>query len=195
MGDVSADSAQSVVLAHRQLSCLRAATIRSGGTLHEEPRLAHRFARNLKAARLRAQMTQVGLAQAAGIDRKTLNRLEQGKHAASLENVEALSRVLEVPIIELLGLQSAGAMSASAGMEVDRALVDIAALSSGDPEWIKELGLEAGDGEGTQGQPGALLAAIHERSYAAQRALVEASSSHPEMQELLQGERMPRPAD
>ena len=49
-----------------------------------------------------AGLTQEALAQAAGIGRITLLRLENGKHVPKLTTLKAIARVLEKPVEDLL---------------------------------------------------------------------------------------------
>jgi len=59
------------------------------------------FESQIKKYRLLKEMTQDELANAVGIRRETIGRLEQAKYNPSLELAVRISRVLEVPIEEL----------------------------------------------------------------------------------------------
>ncbi|MBK5239492.1 MAG: helix-turn-helix transcriptional regulator [Actinomycetales bacterium] len=47
-------------------------------------------------------LTQHQLAESAGIDRKTINRIENTRYSPTLTNVFAIAGALEVPVNELL---------------------------------------------------------------------------------------------
>ncbi len=57
----------------------------------------------LRAARLRAGMTQVALADALGVSSATLSRAETGLGPLSLERIDLAAQLLDAPIEELLG--------------------------------------------------------------------------------------------
>ena len=56
----------------------------------------------IRALRESAGFTQEALAQAAGIGRVTMVRLENGKHAPKLGTLKAIARALEQPVEDLL---------------------------------------------------------------------------------------------
>ncbi len=62
----------------------------------------HDFATRLKEYRLQNGFSLFQLAQRSGIDRAGLWRMEQGIHRPKPENLQRLSRALEVPYGELL---------------------------------------------------------------------------------------------
>lgn len=51
----------------------------------------------LRALRLSLDLTQEQLAERAEIDRKTISRAENGRHAIDMDQVARLTRALEVP--------------------------------------------------------------------------------------------------
>ncbi len=68
------------------------------------PQLAEnraRFGHRLAALRLTADWTQEQLAEASGFDRKTINRIENGRHSPSLDRVFVLAVALGVEPVEL----------------------------------------------------------------------------------------------
>ncbi|MGJ5831450.1 helix-turn-helix domain-containing protein [Streptomyces ossamyceticus] len=56
----------------------------------------------IRAARLRANLTQEKLAELAGLDRQAVNRIEQGRASAKLDNLIRVSYALDVPLGELV---------------------------------------------------------------------------------------------
>ena len=65
----------------------------------------------VRRTRETANLTQEALAQAAGIGRVTLVRLENGKHVPKLSTLKAIAHVLEKPIEDLLaGPDDSGTM-------------------------------------------------------------------------------------
>ena len=60
------------------------------------------FGDRLRVARARAGMTQEDLAKAAGLDRKTVNRIERGIHSIRLDNVWAISEALGLKVEDLV---------------------------------------------------------------------------------------------
>ena len=68
------------------------------------PRLADYracFGHRLAALRLERDLTQEQLAEASGFDRKTINRIENGRHSPSLDRVFVLADALQVEPFEL----------------------------------------------------------------------------------------------
>lgn len=57
---------------------------------------------NVRAARTAAGLTQEGLAGRAGIDRKTVNRLEQGTHSPLLDHLLVIADAVGVPLADLV---------------------------------------------------------------------------------------------
>ena len=58
--------------------------------------LRRRFARNLRQFRRKKGMTQVELAEAAGLERSFISQIERGRFSVTLETVGALSAALEI---------------------------------------------------------------------------------------------------
>lgn len=59
------------------------------------------FGHRVAQLRLRVEWTQEKLAEVSGFDRKTINRIENGRHSASLDRVFVLAYALGVEPIEL----------------------------------------------------------------------------------------------
>lgn len=57
---------------------------------------------HIREARLHANLTQEKLAEAAGLDRQTINRIEQGHASARLDNLLLISDALGVPLAYLV---------------------------------------------------------------------------------------------
>jgi putative transcriptional regulator len=57
----------------------------------------------LKEKRKNLGLSQAGLAEQAGIDRKTVNRIENGRFSPTLGTLVALSKALSVTTAELVG--------------------------------------------------------------------------------------------
>jgi transcriptional regulator with XRE-family HTH domain len=57
---------------------------------------------NIRAARTRAGLTQEQVAHQAGIERHTLNRIEQGHSSARLDTLILIADVIGVPLAELV---------------------------------------------------------------------------------------------
>ena len=51
----------------------------------------------LRSLRRGQRVTQEGLAEALGVDRKTINRWERGHHAMSIDHAWRIADVLDVP--------------------------------------------------------------------------------------------------
>jgi transcriptional regulator with XRE-family HTH domain len=60
------------------------------------------FGRNLRQQRLLKGLSQEGLAADAGIDRTYVSALERGVYSASIDMIEKLAAVLEIPPHALL---------------------------------------------------------------------------------------------
>ncbi|MFE2990323.1 helix-turn-helix transcriptional regulator [Streptomyces sp. NPDC059262] len=56
----------------------------------------------IRAARLHANMTQETLAERAGIDRQSVNGIEQGHASPVLDNLIRIADALEVPLRDLV---------------------------------------------------------------------------------------------
>jgi transcriptional regulator with XRE-family HTH domain len=59
------------------------------------------FGHRVAAIRQQSDWTQEKLAEATGFDRKTINRIENGRHSPSLDRVLVLAYALGVEPIEL----------------------------------------------------------------------------------------------
>ncbi|MGW6652503.1 hypothetical protein AMK23_26415 [Streptomyces sp. CB02130] len=57
---------------------------------------------NVRAARTAAGLTQEGLAGRAGLDRKTVNRLEQGVTSPLLDHLLVIADAIGVPLSDLV---------------------------------------------------------------------------------------------
>jgi transcriptional regulator with XRE-family HTH domain len=57
----------------------------------------------IRQYRLKAGLSQAGLAEKAGIKPNTVARLERGEHRASSETIEKLSKALEVISSDISG--------------------------------------------------------------------------------------------
>lgn len=66
-------------------------------------RLAEIFGRNVRKARLEKGWSQEELAFEAELQRTYISEIENGKRNPTLDVVEAITRVLEVDVTELLG--------------------------------------------------------------------------------------------
>lgn len=66
------------------------------------PLLRDHLARNVRAARVRAGMTQEQLAERSGLHQTYLSDIERGKRNVTLDVVERLAAALEVPPLALL---------------------------------------------------------------------------------------------
>ena len=56
----------------------------------------------IRKYRLKAGLSQVGLAELAGVQPNTVARLERGKHRASSLTVEKLAKALQITASEIL---------------------------------------------------------------------------------------------
>ncbi|MEV3857707.1 helix-turn-helix transcriptional regulator [Streptomyces sp. NPDC050095] len=56
----------------------------------------------IRAVRLHANMTQEGLAERAGLDRQSVNRIEQGHASPVLDNLIRIADALGVPLRDLV---------------------------------------------------------------------------------------------
>lgn len=57
---------------------------------------------NVRAERLRQKLTQERLAETVGLDRKTVNRIEQGAHATLIDHLIRIADALGVPLADLV---------------------------------------------------------------------------------------------
>jgi len=60
------------------------------------------FAANMRAARIKAGLSQEKLAELAGVDRTYVSSLERCVYAASIDVVDRIAKVLRVEAAELL---------------------------------------------------------------------------------------------
>ena len=60
------------------------------------------FARNIRLARIHANISQEGLAAEAGLDRAFVGTLERGQRNISIDNVELIAKAIGIPAHELL---------------------------------------------------------------------------------------------
>lgn len=56
----------------------------------------------IRAERARQKLTQERLGELTGLDRKTINRIEQGAHATSVDHLLLIADVLNVPLSDLV---------------------------------------------------------------------------------------------
>jgi putative transcriptional regulator len=59
-------------------------------------------AQQVRRRRIRAKLSQQALADGAGIDRKTVNRIERGHFSPSVETVARMAAVLNIKPIDLM---------------------------------------------------------------------------------------------
>lgn len=57
---------------------------------------------HIRAARLESNLTQEKLAELAGMDRQSINRIEQGHQAALIDNLIRIAHALNVPLADLV---------------------------------------------------------------------------------------------
>lgn len=57
---------------------------------------------NIRASRLRSNLTQEALAERAGLDRQAVNRVEQGHQSPLLDTLLLIADALDVPLAELV---------------------------------------------------------------------------------------------
>lgn len=57
---------------------------------------------HIRDARLEANLTQEKLAELAGMDRQSINRIEQGHQAALIDNLIRIADALAVPLADLV---------------------------------------------------------------------------------------------
>jgi transcriptional regulator with XRE-family HTH domain len=78
--------------------------------------LAKRFGRQVRALRRARGLTQVQLADAAGLSEEWVRRVERGEGTPSLDAVEAFSSVLDAPIPDLFGASLSAEQERMAGI-------------------------------------------------------------------------------
>lgn len=57
---------------------------------------------NIRAERARQKLTQERLAERVDLDRKTVNRIEQGTHATLIDHLLLIADALNVPLSDLV---------------------------------------------------------------------------------------------
>lgn len=57
---------------------------------------------NVRAERTRQKVTQERLGEMTGLDRKTINRIEQGAHATLIDHLTLIAHALKVPLSDLV---------------------------------------------------------------------------------------------
>lgn len=57
---------------------------------------------NVRAARHTKKLSQEKLGELAGLDRKTINRIEQGTHGTLIDHLMMIAHALDVPIAWLV---------------------------------------------------------------------------------------------
>lgn len=57
---------------------------------------------HVRAERTRQKLTQERLAELVGLDRKTVNRIEQGAHATLIDHLLLIADALNVPLADLV---------------------------------------------------------------------------------------------
>ena len=73
-------------------------------TLKAKSKIQQKIVANeLRKLRIKAELSQDELAQRAGIDRKTINRIENGHFSPTLDTITRLSVVLKIAPGTLLG--------------------------------------------------------------------------------------------
>lgn len=56
----------------------------------------------VRAARTEKRLSQEKLGELTGLDRKTINRLEQGAHASLIDHLLLIAGALDVPLTDLV---------------------------------------------------------------------------------------------
>ena len=56
----------------------------------------------IRAARTACKLTQETLAELTGLDRKTINRIEQGAYATSVDHLLLIAHALDTPLADLV---------------------------------------------------------------------------------------------
>jgi transcriptional regulator with XRE-family HTH domain len=57
---------------------------------------------HIRAARTERKLTQETLGELTGLDRKTVNRIEQGTHATSIDHLILIADALDTPLTDLV---------------------------------------------------------------------------------------------
>lgn len=57
---------------------------------------------HIRAERTRQKVTQERLAELAGLDRKTISRIENGAHATLLDHLLLIADALNIPLADLV---------------------------------------------------------------------------------------------
>lgn len=57
---------------------------------------------NVRAARTGRKLTQEKLGELVGLDRKTVNRIEQGTHATLIDHLLLIADALDTPLADLV---------------------------------------------------------------------------------------------
>lgn len=57
---------------------------------------------HVRAERTRQKLTQERLAENAGLDRKTVNRIEQGSYSTLVDHLALIAHALNVPLADLV---------------------------------------------------------------------------------------------
>ena len=70
--------------------------------MEEEDDIRTVFAANVRAERVKANLSQEALAAAAGVDRSYVSSLERCVYAASIDVVDRIAKVLKIEAAELL---------------------------------------------------------------------------------------------
>jgi transcriptional regulator with XRE-family HTH domain len=75
---------------------------RSAATRHDQERALREFGHRVRSARNSRGLTQNELADIAGVDRKTISRIENSRFSPSLANVLAIANALQIEARDLL---------------------------------------------------------------------------------------------
>lgn len=57
---------------------------------------------NIRAARTAKKLSQEKLGELTGLDRKTINRIEQGTHSTYLDHLLLIADALDIPLADLV---------------------------------------------------------------------------------------------
>ena len=57
----------------------------------------------VRAVRARRKLTQETLGELTGLDRKTINRIEQGTHGTNIDHLLLVAAALDIPLSEPVG--------------------------------------------------------------------------------------------
>ncbi|MFO7986574.1 MAG: helix-turn-helix transcriptional regulator [Desulfatiglandaceae bacterium] len=75
----------------------------TGKTGQPGPAVGKRIGQRVKALRKQRGLTQVKLAEMAGLKRPNISRLEAGAHVPGILRIEQLARALQVDVVDLIG--------------------------------------------------------------------------------------------